>query len=96
MLRVFSLAAGALLIIVGGISMLTPIPGGTFMLAVGSVLLICSSPKFRGWMQLCRSKSPRFNRMMLFMERKTGARLGGILKLTTPGYEAQPGDHGFK
>ncbi len=96
MIRLFSLVAGTLLVLLGAISMVTPIPGATFMLALGSVLLICSSPRFRVWLQSCRAKSPRFDKLLLFMERKAGARLGGILKLTRPGYEPRPGDHGVE
>ena len=96
MLRIISLVGGVILILLGAISLASPIPGATFMLAAGSVLLICSSPKFRIWMQACRTASPRFNKLLLFIERKVGTRLGGILKLTRPGYEPQPGDHGVK
>lgn len=88
--------AGILLLLLGTISMVSPIPGGTFMLAFGSVLLICASPWFRRCLQFFRKRFHWFNKLMGWLERKTGQRIGGVLKLTQPGYELKPGDHGSK
>ena len=88
------MVAGSLLLLMGTISMVTPIPGGTFMLAAGSVLLICASPWFRRCLQILRTRFGLFNRIMTWMENKMGDRIGGVLKLTQPGYDPKPGDHG--
>lgn len=94
MKRTFFIILGSLLLLGGTISMVSPIPGGTFMLAGGSVLLICASPWFRRCLQYLRSRFGWFNRLFEWLEGKTGERIGGILRLTHPGYETQPGDHG--
>lgn len=86
--------AGGLLFLMGTISMVTPIPGGTFMLASGSMLLICASPWFRRCLQFLREKFNRFNRVMTWMENKMPERIGSVLKLTKPGHVLKPGDHG--
>ena len=94
MKKSLAIIAGSLLLLLGTVSMVTPIPGGTFMLASGSVLLICSSPWFRRCLQFLREKFNRFNRLMSWMENKMPEKLGGVLKLTQPGYVPKPGDHG--
>ena len=92
--RVTLMGVGALMLLLGTISMVTPIPGGTFLLAAGSVLLICASPWFRRCLQYARTRVALFDRMMRWVEKKMGERIGGILKLTRPGYQTQSGDHG--
>ena len=94
MKKAFFVVTGIVLLLLGTISMVTPIPGGTFMLALGSVLLICASPWFRRCLQLLRRRFKLFNRMMTWLENKTGERIGGVLKLTQTDYEPKPGDHG--
>ena len=94
MTKAFTIAFGILLLILGTISMVSPIPGGVFMLSFGSVLLICSSPWFRRCLQFLRTRFSRFNKVMMWMENKMGRKIGDILKLTQPGYKPQPGDHG--
>lgn len=94
MKKIFVIIAGVLLLVLGTISMVTPIPGGTFLLAFGVVLLICVSPWFRRCLQFLRTKVVWFNKLMTLLERNTGKKIGGILELTQPGYEPKPGDHG--
>ncbi len=74
--------------------MFTPIPGSVALLASGSVLLICSSPFFRRWMQTRRSKSPLFNKLVSSVERRAGERLGGPLRLTRPQQNEEHEDPG--
>ena len=92
MKRIFLVVIGGVLLLMGAVSMLTPIPGATFMLAGGMVILICASPLFRLCMQALRTRFRFFNRMMSWMEEKTGERLGGALRLTQPGRQPEPGD----
>lgn len=94
MQRLFSMSAGIALLLMGTISMISPIPGGVFLLSAGSVLLICASPWFRRCLQFLRARYTFFNRIMNWTENKMGQRIGSILKLTKPGYEPKPGDHG--
>ena len=75
---------GTLLLTVGTLSLITPIPGGLFMISLGIVLLICSSAAFRYCLQVLRGRSKFVNRIMVFLEKKTGQRIGGILKVTEP------------
>lgn len=93
MKRIFLVVIGGMLLLMGAVSMLTPIPGGTFMLAGGMAILICTSPLFQLCMQALRTRFSFFNRMMSWMEEKTGERLGGALKLTQPGCQPKYGDH---
>lgn len=94
MKRMTLMSIGVLLLLLGTISMVSPIPGGTLMLATGTVLLICASPWFRRCLQFIRSRFKLFNRIMSWMENKMSTRISNILKLTQPGYEPKPGDHG--
>lgn len=94
MKRMTLMSIGVLLLLLGTISMVSPIPGGTLMLATGTVLLICASPWFRRCLQFIRSRFKLFNRIMSWMENKMNTRISNILKLTQPGYEPKPGDHG--
>lgn len=94
MKRMPLMSIGVLLLLLGTISMVSPIPGGTLMLATGTVLLICASPWFRRCLQFIRSRFKLFNRIMSWMENKMSTRISNILKLTQPGYEPKPGDHG--
>ncbi len=89
MKRVICISVGTLLLLLGA----TPIPGGTFMLAAGAVVLICASPWFRDCLQYFRGRFALFNRIMTWLENKTGERIGSILRLTKPGYKMKPGDH---
>ena len=89
MKRVFTIVAGIILILLGSV-----VPGGSFLLALGTMLLICASPWFRQCLQFLRTRFARFNKMMTWMENKMGDRIGSVLKLTEPGFESKPGDHG--
>jgi hypothetical protein len=84
------------MLLLGTVSMVTPIPGGTFLLAGGSVLLICASPWFRRCLQYARVRIAMFDRLMKWLECRTGERIGGVLKLTRPDYQPQSGDHGVR
>ena len=81
--------AGGVLLLIGSV-----VPGGVFLMATGTVMLICASPWFRKCLQFLREKSTLFNRLMAWMESKVPQKIADVLKLTQPGYVPQPGDHG--
>ena len=74
-MRVSLMIVGSLLLALGAISMFTPIPGGTLLLALGAALLICTSSRVVHWIQRRRSNNPRLNRAMRWLEGHTGARV---------------------
>lgn len=77
-----------ILIVMGAISMVTPIPGGVLFLAVGFTLLISVSPPARFCIQWLRARFKLFNKIFSFIETKVGTRfesIGNTLKLTDPG-----------
>ncbi len=92
MKKLIATAFGALLLLAGLISMVTPIPGATFMLASGAVLLICASPRFHHCLQLLRGKFNRFDRFMTWLENKMPKSIGNILKMTAPSKTLKPTD----
>jgi len=82
----FSFVAFVLLFF-GLISMVTPIPGGTFLIAISISILICSNAKAQAYMRLLRTKYDRFNRFIFWLELKVGSRvtfIGVALKKTHP------------
>lgn len=77
-----------LLLVLGLIALVTPIPGATIFLALGLTLLISVSPPARFCIQWLRVRFSFFNTIISFIDRKVGSRfesLGKILKLTDPG-----------
>lgn len=79
------LASGLLLL--GLISMLTPIPGGTIMIATSVTALICSSPRARACLRILRTRSNKFDEAFYWLENKVGKRIdfvGNALIMTRP------------
>lgn len=75
------------LLLIGVISMATPIPGGTFMIAISISLLICSNAKAQRYMRTLRTKYNAFNKMIFWLENKVGVRIkfiGIALEKTRP------------
>jgi hypothetical protein len=67
--------------------MVTPIPGGTFLIAGSLTALICSSPLARRCLQVMRTKINWFNKSVFWIEAKVGNRIGIVgraLKQTRP------------
>jgi len=83
-MRIIILITGTLLLIFGLISMVTPIPGGTFLITVGAGMIICSSETAARYLQACRSKYNRFDSAITWLENKIGERLSGPLRRTRP------------
>lgn len=80
-------ALAFLLLIIGLMSMVTPIPGGTFLIAISISLLICSNAKVQTCMRYARTKSNRFNKVIFWLENKVGIKvkfIGAALENTRP------------
>ncbi len=75
------------MLLLGVVSLLTPVPGGTVMIAGGLTTLICTSPKAQFCIQYMRSRLSWFNRVVFWIESKVGKRvqiMGDALKKTRP------------
>ncbi len=75
--RVLTILA-LIVIFFGAVSMVTPIPGGTLLMALGLALLIYASPKARLCVQWARSRMARLDRIVAWLERKAGSRIAVI------------------
>ena len=76
-----------IIIFFGLISMVTPIPGGTILIASGLTALICSSPTARYRLMRIRSKVNWFNKVFFWLEQKVGGKVkfvGVALSKTHP------------
>ncbi len=89
-MRITLMILGSILILLGLISMVTPIPGSTFFIATGSGLLICTSERAANWIRNARTKNVRFNNAVTWMENKMGDRLGGPIRRTRPIDQPKP------
>ena len=83
-MRIVILVTGSILLLLGLVSMVTPIPGGTLLITVGVGMVICSSTTAARYIQVCRIKFDRFNRGMSWLENKMGDRLSAPLRRTRP------------
>ena len=74
-------------ILLGMVSMVTPIPGGTLLIAGGLTMLICSNPTAQYCLMWMRSRVNWVNKAMLWLECKVGTRIqvmGDALLKTRP------------
>ena len=83
-MRIVILVTGTILLLIGLISMVTPIPGGTLLITVGGGMVICSSNTAAKYIQTCRAKFNRLDRSMAWLENKMGERLSSPLRRTRP------------
>ncbi len=72
------------MLILGILSMLTPLPGGTLLIAGGCALLICTSETAAKKIKHVRREKAWVNRPMTWMEGKLGRRLSGPMRRTRP------------
>ena len=75
-MRIIILVLGSMLLLLGVVSMFTPILGGTMMITIGGGMIICSSDTAARYVQVCRAKFGRFNRAMTWLENKMGFNSG--------------------
>lgn len=83
-MRILILVSGSLLLLLGLISMVTPIPGGTLLITVGAGMVICTSTTAARYIQVCRVKFSRFNGAITWLENKMGERFSMPLRRTRP------------
>ena len=83
-MRLVTLITGIVLLVIGLISMPTPIPGGTFLITVSAGMIICSSDTAARYIQSFRAKFNRFDRAVFWLENKMGERLSEPLRRTRP------------
>lgn len=83
-MRYIVLGVGALLLLLGLVSMVTPIPGGTLLIATGGGLVICTSETASRRVQACRRRFGRFNSVITWIENKIGERISAPLRRTRP------------
>lgn len=86
-MRIILLIAGIICLGLGLVSMVTPIPGGTILLAIGAALVICTSPHARAWVRKQRSRYPRFHSIMEWLEKKSPTKIEDALHRTRPDYD---------
>lgn len=84
MIRVLTLIAGSILLLLGILSLATPIPGGILVLALGAGMVICTSEKAARKLREFRTKYARANRIIVWMEARMGDRLSAPLRGTRP------------
>lgn len=75
---------GVVLFVVGLLSMVTPIPGGTLAMTVGVGMIICASKRATDLIKKNRSTYHRLNRSMTWLENKMGERFSRALRTTRP------------
>jgi hypothetical protein len=79
------LASGAILL--GMVSMVTPIPGGVIFIAGGLTVLICYNSTARICLRWIRTRAGWVNKAVFWLENKVGKRvsvIGAALKQTRP------------
>jgi hypothetical protein len=80
-------------ILFGMVSMVTPIPGGTILIAGGVTALICSSPSAQYCVMWIRSRVNWFNKVLFWLQSKVGNKikvLGIALSKTIPPEDVDP------
>lgn len=73
-----------ILVPVGLVALMLPIPGAFLVLVMGITMLIATSEKSRKYIRALRTRFTRFNRSMEWLEDRTGERVGTILRQTQP------------
>ena len=83
-MRIVLAIVGSLFLVLGALSMLTPIPGGFIPLGIGIAMLVCTSPIFQRWLMRRRQNNAWLNNSMSWLETHLGARLNDALRRTRP------------
>ena len=87
MINIIISVFASVILLIGIVSMVTPIPGGTVMIAGSLTALICSSPRARRCLQFMRTRMNWFNKMVAWVEKSVGDRIGIVgtaLRQTRP------------
>ena len=83
-MRILTLILGSVILLVGVVHFISPIPGGTFVIALGASMILCNSKTAARYLKKYRSGSERLNRAIIWLETKIGDRFNGPLKVTRP------------
>ena len=83
-MRIPILIIGSIILLVGIVSLVTPMRGGTLLIAAGAGMVLCTSDAANRYLTKCRAKYDRLNRAVGWLENKMGDRLGAPLKATRP------------
>ena len=75
---------GILLLLVGVVSLFSPLPGSAFFLASGGGMVICSSKRAERMVRKGRTRYPKFNKALTWIEEKMGTKISAPLRLTRP------------
>ena len=78
MLNILNSIAAIILLIIGLISMINPVPGGVILIAIGMSMLICSNAKVQAYIKFLRAKSHKVNKIFFWMEEKVGKKINFI------------------
>ena len=84
-MRLVLIIIAYILIFLGAISLVSPIPGAFILIAVGLSLLICTSTVAATCIRFTRGKYGKLNKIMSWLEVRSGDRIGSILQQTRPG-----------
>jgi len=83
-MRILTLIFGSIMLLFGMVSMVTPIPGGILLIAVGGGMVICSSDRAENYIRGKRLKHPSLDKQMAWIEDKMGERISAPLRRTRP------------
>ena len=83
-MKFLMMALAIVLIVFGLLSWVTPIPGGTALIAAGLGILICTSEKAAQFLMICRTRFGRLDRIITWIEGRVPARLGQAIRRTRP------------
>lgn len=87
MINILISIAAFIVLLLGIVSMVTPIPGGTLLIAGSVSVLICTNSKAQQCVRYARTKSSRFNKAIFWLESKVGVKIkfiGTALGKTRP------------
>lgn len=82
------------LITVGPLTAVSPIPGGSLVFPIGLSILICESHRARRVVKYSRTRLPVLNNAMHWVSERAGKKIGDALKLTSPDEANSPKDSG--
>lgn len=83
-MRILAMITGSFLLLLGMISLVTPLPGSSLFIATGGGLMIRASKTFKRFICNCRVRFPRFNASMTWLENRIGDRMSATLRHTRP------------
>ena len=90
-MRVVTLIIATFLLLIGLLSMATPVPGGVVLIAVSLGMIICNSVTAALAIQSWRRGFRRFNNVLIWFENNMGDRFSAPLRRTRPGVPINKG-----